>query len=256
MTRARVDAVVDLDSRLHAHLVDHGLVAAGGALAGITLLLLGVAPVVVVTGAAVTGLAGLVVLGALLGATGRTPGGARARTRVRGRDGGPLGVGRGVVRTLLLALVGWGSVGVGWLLLALSLLRDPDGRSWVDRVVGSARVPADIPGSVPAAAVEVPRPRRPEPRELPQQWWLDLDDGEAVEVVDRLTLGHVEFARMPDGALAVRDLGSPGATILVRRGAARTLPVRRPATVLPGDRLRVDDRWLRVREPRPVAAPR
>ncbi|GGD22891.1 FHA domain-containing protein [Nocardioides daphniae] len=122
--------------------------------------------------------------------------------------------------------------------------------------------------------VEVPHPRTGSGPVLPQRWQVECDRGETFDVVDRLVVGrrpaaaadapaepgwarlvsadgslsatHAELAALPDGSLVLRDRGSRNGTLLVRGGAARTLTPGRPTTVLPGDRIRVGDRWMRV----------
>lgn len=126
-----------------------------------------------------------------------------------------------------------------------------------------------------AELAQVPHPRAGSGRVLPRHWRVEFDRGEGFDVADRLVVGrlpatappdapdepgwarltstdgslsatHAELAALPDGSLVLRDRGSRNGTLLVRGGAARTLPPGRPTTLLPGDRIRVGDRWMRV----------
>lgn len=275
--------LADPQRRLHAFLLDQAVVLLPGA--GVAAWVAGVGgatPVAVLAGLTVA-LLGTALLGALAGATGTSPGralcgvvlvahdAAAATGDAHGTEGSVVGPARGALRALLLATVGWLSAGTGWVVLALGVARDADGggRGWHDRLLGSRvvarRAPGDLataasptPGAEAAGAglqAPVPLPRRPVARVLPQRWRVEVDGGEVHDVADRLRLGGAEFARMPDGALVLRAT-APEGTLLVRGGAARTVPAGRVSTLLPDDRVRVGERWTRVvGRGRPVRLP-
>lgn len=268
--------LADPQRRLHAFVLDQALALLPAAGVAVALAATGAARVSAVAAGLVVGLLVTTGLGALAGATGVSPGRAAYGLRLVDRDADvPVGAARGALRALLLAATGWVSAGTLWCVLALSVARDETacGRGWHDRRLGTRVVgrPAERtadadshaspvasdsdPGHVPGHA-PVPAPRRPAARVLPRGWQVEVDGGEVHDVADRLRLGAVEFARMPDGALALRDVGSTHGTLLVRDGAARTVAPGRVSTLLPDDRVRVGERWTRVLGTDRVAAPR
>lgn len=278
----------DPQRRLRAFVVDQALVAFLGATAASVALVRG-------AGGASAWLTGFLVaaavsvgFGALAGVTTSSPGRWIAGTRLVGDgSGAPVGAARGAVRSSLLTLTGWATAGTGWLVLALSVVRDEEGggRGWHDRLCGTRvtvprcaeRVVAPqaaaargqgvdraSPGVVDLTAlraqqpVPVPPPRSAPGMPLPDRWQVVVEavtPGAAEschDVTDRLRWGAVEFALVRGGALAVRPLDSGDGVILVRGGAARTVEPGRVATLLPGDRVCVDGRWAGVRGAEPA----
>lgn len=270
-------APADQQRRLHAFVLDQGVALALAATAvGVATASGGGGGAAVLSGG-FTAVVVTTLLGAGAGLTGASPGRLAAGVRLGDVvEVRPPGMGRGAARALVLALVGWTTAGVGWLAMALSVSRDPDGqgRGWHDRLLGT-RVGA-IPVRPDSASSAQPRPevasasdtaaggvvdltalrlqqpptvataRAASARVLPQRWQVAVDDGVVRDVADRMRWGGVEFARVEGGALVLRDLGSAQGTLLVRGGAARTVEPGRVATLLPGDRVRVGQRWAWV----------
>ena len=109
-------------------------------------------------------LAGLLVVGlafaVLLGTRGTSPGKAAFGLRaVDPGNGRPIGVGRALLRTLILGLSGLPTFGLGTATLAWTAVEDPSGerRGWHDRKAGSIVV--DVRPVEVAVAVEDERPR-------------------------------------------------------------------------------------------------
>lgn len=100
------------------------------------------------------------VLGVVAGLTGRSPGKALLGLRlVRADDGGPLGVGRALLRALVLTLATLPTFGIGAAVLAWTATADATGRrrGWHDLVTGSVVV--DLrPVAAPATPVAAPPP--------------------------------------------------------------------------------------------------
>lgn len=250
--------LADPQRRLHAFLLDQAVALAPGLAAAGLALLAGAGPVATTLVGLGVGLAAAAATGAWAGATGRSPG--RAVTGVVLVDAAdrrrPVGAARGAVRALLVAGTGWFTAGTGWLALALSVAHGEKGRGWPDRWLRSRVVALPDPAAdtrrdgadarARAAVPVVPPQRAPAPRLLPARWVLHLDGTAPVEVRDRLRLGTVDLARMSDGTLVARETGPGPGTLLVRGGAARTVAPGRTTTLLPGDRLRVGERWTRV----------
>jgi uncharacterized RDD family membrane protein YckC len=129
--------------------------------------------------------------------------------------------------------------------------------------------PPTEPPAEPAA--ERTRPRAQEA--APPRWRVTFDDG-ATFVVDGLALvgrrpeprpgehvqhlvplrsedmslskTHAQFHVATGGELVVMDRGSTNGSVLVRKGMSRELTAGRPATLLPGDRVRFGDRTMTV----------
>ncbi|WP_244929986.1 RDD family protein [Nocardioides sp. W7] len=149
--------VAGLERRCYAFALDRLLswtVLAGGvACSAVTLLRPGHtgAGIALIVGVALLVGVGQVVL---LGRLGTTPGRAAVGLRVLDAEtGSPIGVGRGLVRTLLLALATLPTFGLGVAMLAWTALTDPGGRrrGWHDRRVRSVVVDAR---PLPVAEVE------------------------------------------------------------------------------------------------------
>ena len=140
----------------------------------------------------------------------------------------------------------------------------------------AARLESGIGGPVPP-----PAERRTPVVPLPRRWQVVFDGGESYAVDGRLLIGrapatadadgspagpergepgwarlrspsgtvsatHAELATRPDGALVLLDHGSTNGSWLVRGDVSRAVPPNRPTTLLPGDRVRFGDRWMRV----------
>lgn len=292
----------EVPRRLRAFLLDQTLVLVPAAAVSVATATTWSAPHAVVVGSAVL-VTLQVLLGIGAGTLGRTPGRAVAGLRViDARTGGAVGVARGVLRSLLVGLLGVATVGVGWLALALTVARDDQGRGrgWHDHLLGT-EVTRDLPGSRaagerdgggdfgrttsgvgtggagasavgPGGVVDltalrlgppvVPVQRTPDAaagavsgtigaprglRLLPHWWALESEDGTVQPVTGPVRRAGVDLAQAPDGALVVRDAGTGEGTLLVRGSVARTLVAGRVTTLLPGDRIRVDGQWWRVR---------
>jgi uncharacterized RDD family membrane protein YckC len=84
--------------------------------------------------------------------------------------------------------------------------------------------------------------RRPEPRNGEQvRHVVPLPSSDM-----SLSKTHAQFGLAPDGALVVMDRGSTNGSLLLRQGVARELNAGKPATLLPGDRVRFGDREMTV----------
>lgn len=274
----------DPQRRLHAFLTDQACVLAAAATGTLAAGLIGgLSGAAAGVSGLVVGLSALAALGAVAGTTGTSPGRTLHRLRLVDEvSGQPVGAGRGALRAVACGAGGWVTLGTGWLLLGLSMARDSSGqgRGWHDRLAGTRVDAAPAPTAVsrrgaefedrtrvaaagdvvdltvlrqhPGAAPDlparraVPAPRAAEPRVLPGRWQVEVDGGSVHDVVDRLRWQGIELARMPDGALVLRDLGTSTATLLVRGGAARTVAPGQVSTLLPGDRVRVGQHWMRV----------
>jgi len=237
------------------------------------------------------GLAGAV----LRGLSGASPGTAAFGLRtVDAGTGAPVGVGRAVLRGLVLGLATLPTAGLGAAVLAWTALTDPGGRrrGWHDLRAGTvvvdvrrpaapAPVEAEPPGLVNLTALRlappgpvVGPPQRPT-RTLPGRWRVAFDSGETFPVTGPVLVGrapageathvvalpdpsvsktHAELRPTPDGALVVMDRGSTNGSALVRGGLARPLTAHRPATLLPGDVVRFGDRSMTVAEDTPLGS--
>ncbi|WP_139977645.1 RDD family protein [Nocardioides litoris] len=154
--------VAELDRRFYAAAVDRlvawGIVGGVGFLAWWTLVrddrvVLGVAVVLVVA------VAVLLAQAVLLGVAGTSPGKSALGLRVvRADDGRPLGLGKALVRVLVLAVLTLPTAGIGLATLAWTAVMDPSGRRrgahdrMSDAVVVDVR---PVPGEVEAS----PQPR-------------------------------------------------------------------------------------------------
>ena len=84
--------------------------------------------------------------------------------------------------------------------------------------------------------------RRPEPRQGEQVQHVVPLRSEDMS----LSKTHAQFHLAPGGELVVMDRGSTNGSVLVRQGMSRELTAGRPATLLPGDRVRFGDRTMTV----------
>ncbi len=97
----------------------------------------------------------------LVGVSGTSPGRRLAGLRVvDAADGRPIGVGRAASRAVVVGLAGAPVLGLGLLLLVVSLLADPEGRrrGWHDRVAGSLVVDVRAPREPERVAAAPPVP--------------------------------------------------------------------------------------------------
>ncbi|MDQ6522745.1 RDD family protein [Nocardioides sp. LHD-245] len=153
----------EMERRFTAAVIDRALgwaVAAAAALAVWRLVEPDSAWLLVLTFVGVAVLVGLV-LAVLVGATGRTPGKAATGLRVvRRTTGEPIGVGAGLLRTLVLGIAGLPTAGLGLATLAWTAAMDPSRqrRGLHDRI-GDAVVVDVRPQEVEEAA-EVARPQQ------------------------------------------------------------------------------------------------
>jgi uncharacterized RDD family membrane protein YckC len=218
--------VAELDRRFSALMIDQllaALVLAAAVLAA-TRLDGWVGRVLLIGGVALGLLASFSLM---LSATGRTPGKAALRLRVLTEDSGEtLAPGPALLRTLILALAGLPTFGLGLATLASTAASDPSGRrrGWHDHVVGSVvyddRPPAPAPPEpraaarpmvnltaarlvpspegtpptvgrpAPAAGRTVVRPARPSVR-----WRLTADSGESVVIQGLALIGRAPAPR-------------------------------------------------------------
>lgn len=244
---SRAIPVAELDRRFSATVLDQlvGGALMAGAVALASLLDGWAARVAVILAAAVLVLTAYAVA---LGVTARTPGKAALRLRVvaEGTDL-PIGVGRALVRTLLVALGGVPTFGFGLATLALTALADPGGqrRGWHDKVVGSVVLDAR-PAVVPeASAPEVrqqmvnltaarlvpatpggqttPSPVPPvaarqdrtavRASRPPARWRLTVDSGESVVIEGLALVGRVPAPRAGEQVRHLLPLASRDMTV-------------------------------------------
>lgn len=213
--------VAELERRFHAFALDRllGWSVVAASVAG-TVLLTG--HTAARTAAVAVAAAVLVALGhaVLLGVRGTSPGRAVVGVRVvDAESGAPIGVGRGLLRILVLEVATLPCLGLGAAMLAWSAAADPAGRrrGWHDRCAGSVVVdgrppplaaPAEEPAAgavvnltalrlVPAPAEPAPLPARAAPSRAPAaepRWRVAFDTGESFRVAGLTLVG-----RLPEG---------------------------------------------------------
>ena len=220
--------VAGLDRRFYAFAIDRALAWAWYAVAGLAAWsLLDDRPwlvVAVIAGVVVVTSLGLAVL---LGARGTSPGKASVGLRVvHDGSGTPIGVGRAVLRTLVLVLASVPTFGLGLASLAWTAVADPSHqrRGWHDhlarsvvvdvrpvpvvaeapaeeaqrhvvnltamRLVPAPAVPAPAPPGVPSGARRVSRPAAPVPHPAGPRWRVTLDSGESFVVEGLVLVGR------------------------------------------------------------------
>jgi uncharacterized RDD family membrane protein YckC len=252
-------------------LLSLGLLAGGGDGAGGGGLLVGAGVLLLVAGP-VLALGWWLYLCWQLGSRGDTPGKRRTGVRVLGQgDARPIGWGRAVGRSLLLAVVGVITSGIGLLVLLALAARDPLRRGWHDLAVGSVvvdtRPPTPTPtatSAAPATAAATPSPIKDMvtavPGAAPATWTAELDDGRTIALSELVLLGRdpaaadgedgAQLVAVDDAARSVSkthlavgvDARGPwacdrwstnGSALLGLAGAENTLP--------PGERVHVGD---------------
>jgi uncharacterized RDD family membrane protein YckC len=137
---APLTPVADLDRRFYAFAIDRAIAWGIDAGAAVVLFQVLIEPGHLWAGvAAITGVVVLVgaVFAVVLGLTGSSPGMAVGAIRVvREGSGTPIGVGRALLRQLILGLAALPTLGLGVATLAWTAVMDPDGRrrGWHDHV--------------------------------------------------------------------------------------------------------------------------
>ncbi|WP_185994685.1 RDD family protein [Nocardioides campestrisoli] len=296
----------------------------------------------------------VVVLGAVTGVKGTTPGKRATSLRVVHHGTGmPIGVGPGILRSLVQGLLTLPTFGFGLAALAWTALADSRGqrRGWHDHLAGSvvvdlrpeqeevaeeaegprhvvnltamrlvpapaqpapvverpvrrpapvaptpeapspppspATAPAPAPTPVPVPAAPAAEDGRTVARSAPRhaaaptapRWRVFFDTGETFPVEGLVLVGrrpeprpgeqvrhvvalpssdmslsktHAQFGPAPDGSLVVMDRGSTNGSMLLRQGVVRELGAGKPATLLPGDRVRFGDREMSVQRDTPA----
>lgn len=154
----------DLERRFYAFVLDRAVAWGLEAGAGFVAWRLLVEPGRVLLGAAATLGAGLLVwlvLGVLLGTSGTSPGNALLGLRVvRAEDGGAVGVPGAMLRSLVLGVAGWPTLGLGAASLAWTVVMDPEGRrrGWHDHLAHSIVIDVRSRPQVDAASAEPSAP--------------------------------------------------------------------------------------------------
>lgn len=170
-----------LDRRFYALVLDALLLGVVFALAGLAWVRVASGhPTIMVLLFVGTALVELLTVAAFQGGSGLTPGKAALSLRlVSAEDGSPIGLGRSMVRTLIVGAAAVPTFGLGLATLAWTALSDPSGRrrGWHDQVAGSVVVEPVTATVTPSAVIEeqpaelvnlsVLRLQSPEPDPLP-----------------------------------------------------------------------------------------
>lgn len=230
-------------------LLSLGLLAGGGEGAGGGGLLVGAGVLLLVAGP-VLALGWWLYLCWQLGSRGDTPGKRRTGVKVLGQaDARPIGWGRAVGRSLLLAVVGGITSGIGLLVLLALAARDPLRRGWHDLAVGSVVVDTHPAAPPPTTHPTTPAPgTTPPPTPTPSPikelvtavpgaalstWTASLDDGRTLALSALVLLGR-------DPAAAD---GEDGAQLVAVDDAARSVSKTHLAVGVDARGPWVCDRW-------------